>query len=400
VQLCSNDADCQGSGGASCVGGTCTSPSDAGIADVGVYEGSVPAAGSGGSVPAGYPKPSPANAAQCKVTTNLVAGLCPGGGAGPVCLECLFGGSTYNDTLTPTPQAIAEAGEYLVTVVLGGASAAETSVAAESSRGLLAPVATRAGESLEYAFVVDVRAMEGQPDHAGGPGGYPGLDLFFSGPSSAPVTSIGYAVASPSSARVTVFIAGDSTVCDQTGNVYGGWGQMLPEYFAPPVAIANYANSGASSGSFGPYWNLIKARWRPGDYVLIQFGHNDKGVPDSVVQANLERFAADALAAHVTPILVSPPARVQFVGSIEADQSSLHPAAARAAAAAEGVAFIDLTALSTEWYNSLGSEQAAMQFHANHSDATHTNLAGAEKLAGLLVEAMRGQRLPLAAYLR
>jgi lysophospholipase L1-like esterase len=311
-------------------------------------------------------------------------------------LQCLFGSTTYNNAEPPAaPPAPADAtslaGDYVVTVQLG--SVGPVFVSAESSRGLLASGTA----SQEYAFVVDVRPMEGQPNHAGGPVGYAGLDLFLSGPTGLKVSGIGYALGSASTKPVMVFIAGDSTVCDQTGNVYGGWGQMIPQYFGPPVGFANYANSGAASGSFGSYWNMIKAKWTAGDWVMIQFGHNDGNNTDAVVQANLEKMVADAQAANVNPILVSPPARVQSypIG----DQSSLHAAAAKATAAAKNCPYIDLTALSTAWYDTLGSKNAGLAFHAN-AGATHTNLAGADKLAGLLAKAIKDQNIGLAKYLR
>lgn len=362
--------------------------------------GSKDSGGNAGSpgvgIPAGYPSPTADNAAKCS-TVAMSGGFCPGGGSGPTCIECLFGGSTYNKSETPPPpaDATAEAGDYLVTVQLG--AQAPVFVSAESSRGLLA----QGTASTTYGFVVDVRGMEGQPNHAGGPVGYPGLDMFFSGPSGLKITGIGYALAMTATKPVMVYIAGDSTVCDQTGNAFGGWGQMLPQYFKPPVGVANYANSGASSSSFyGGYWGQIKAKWKAGDWALIQFGHNDKGVPDATVQANLEKYVADAQAANVTPVLISPPARVQFSGSMVSDQSSLHAAAAKAAAAAKGCAYIDLTALSTAWYNSLGSASASLKFHANGSDVTHTNLAGADKLASLIADAIKAQNIGLSAYLR
>ena len=254
--------------------------------------------------------------------------------------------------------------------------------------------------------MINVRGMEGQPNHAGGPGGFPGLDLFFTGPAATPpqISAIGYALATAATPVVQLFVASDSTACDQSGGAYGGWGQMLPEYFAPPISVANYANSGASSSSFygdPQLWGGVKAHWKTGDFVLVQFGHNDKGVADAVVQANLQKYVADAKAAGVTAILVSPPARVQFGnGTVDGDQSSLHAISAQDAATAEGVAYIDLTSLSTAWYNSLGSQAAALKFHANDSDATHTNLQGAEKLASLVTTNMKAQNLPIAKYLR
>jgi lysophospholipase L1-like esterase len=336
----------------------------------------------------------------------MTGGICPGGGAGPVCIECLFGGSTYTTPNVATAQGIAEAGNYLVTVQLGGAAAGNTFISAESNRGLLSPFATAAGKSTDFAFVVNVRQLEGQPQESTGSAGYPGLDMFFSGPTATPpqVSAIGYALATPATKPVMVYIASDSTACDQTDPAYAGWGQMLPEFFAPPVGISNYADSGESSASFmgASKWGAggITSHWTAGDYVLIQFGTNDKGVTDAAVQANLEVYVTQALAAKVTPILISPPARVQFVGDVEGDQSSLHAASAQAAALAKGVAYIDLTALSTAWYNSLGSQAAALKFHANDSDATHTNFAGATMLASILAEAMKSQNLPLAQYLR
>jgi lysophospholipase L1-like esterase len=298
----------------------------------------------------------------------------------------------------------AEAGNYAVTLKLGGAAAAQTTVSAESSRGMLPAITTAAGQTAEFSFVVNVRAMEGQPNHAGGPGGYPGLDLFFTGPTATPpqVTGIGYTLVTAQTKPIMIYVAGDSTVCDQTGGAFGGWAQMLPEYFDAPIGIANYANSGASSASFfgADFYGAITAHWTAGDYVIIQFGHNDKGVADATVQANLEKYASMAKAANVSPIIVSPPARVQFTGTMDGDQSSLHAAAAKAAAAAQSIPYIDLTALSTAWYNTLGSQAAALKFHANGTDATHTNLVGAEKLASLVVGDMKMQNLPLAKYLR
>ena len=387
------------SGGAAGSGGSLA----AGGAVSGGAAGTAPNAGAGGvsagspgvelGIPAGYPTPTADNAAKCK-TVAMQGGFCPGGGTGPVCLQCLFGGQTFGlSETTPTAEGTALAGNYLVSVKLSGSS---TFVSAESSRALLP--ASPAGD---FAFVVNVRAMEGQPKHSGGPSGYPGLNLFFSGTSATPplISAVGYELAKPATKPIMVYMAGDSTVCDQTGNGFGGWGQMLPQHFAPPVGVANYANSGASSSGFG-FWKDITSRWTAGDWVIIQFGHNDKEVSDAVVQANLERYASDALAANVTPIIVSPPARAQYSGTTLSPQTGLHAAAAKAAAAAQKVAYIDLTTLSTAWYNTLGSSAAALAFHAGGDDVTHTNLAGASKLAELVAADIKAQNLGLAKYLR
>jgi lysophospholipase L1-like esterase len=423
AQLCSAIADCQQTNTSTCTNGVCTdmgqvilgnASGDGGIA---TGPGATMAQGDGGA-PSGYPTPTAAMAQMCKkvpvgagsqTPTSAAINACAGTPLDYVCMECLFGGSDYNVQAVPADvaaDAVKEAGNYIVTVNLGGAAAAQTQVWAESSRGLLAPVTTAAGETATYAFAVDARSMEGQPDHAGGPGGYPGLDLFFTGPASAPpaVSAIGYSLASAATTPIVVFMASDSTACDQTGGAYGGWGQMLPEFFEPPIQIANRANSGASSSSFlgsSLLWGGITSRWKAGDYVIIQFGHNDKGVSDATVETNLEKYVTQAKAAHVIPILVSPPARVQFgSGTTDGDQSSLHAVSAMNAAKAEGVAYVDLTALSTAWYNTLGSQAAALKYHANDSDGTHTNLVGAVKLASLVANNIKAQNLPIAQYLR
>jgi lysophospholipase L1-like esterase len=263
---------------------------------------------------------------------------------------------------------------------------------------MLQSVTTTPGQSLTYAFVVNVRAMEGQPKHAGGPGGYPGLDLFFSG-KNPEVSAIGYALATTATKPIMVYVAGDSTTCDQTGGGFGGWAQMLPEYLGPPVGIANYANSGASSQSYG-FWSDISSRWATGDWIIIQFGHNDKSDSDTDVENALNPHVKAALAAGVNPVMVSPPARLTSLPV--GDQTSLHAAAAKSIATTNNVPFIDLTALSTAWYNGLGmtKTQALAAYHAGGTDQTHTNLAGAEKLAGLVAKAMKDQSIGLAQYLR
>jgi lysophospholipase L1-like esterase len=143
---------------------------------------------------------------------------------------------------------------------------------------------------------------------------------------------------------------------------------------------------------------MIKAKWSAGDWVMIQFGHNDKKVADATVQANLEKMAADAQTAGVNPIIVSPPARLDSIPI--GDQSSLHAAAAKAAAAAKNCPYIDLTALSTAWYNSLTVDVDTAKSMYHQGGATHTNLLGADKLAGLVAKAVKDQNIGLAKYLR
>ena len=237
-----------------------------------------------GSVPAGYPTPTTANRAVCQSVAQTTSAngdlVCPGGGVGPSCIECLFGGSTYTTTDVATSQGTSEAGNYAVTVTLGGSAAGQTEIHAEANRVLLGLTSTSAGQSTTYSFAVNVRAKEGQPTENVA-AGYPGLDLFFSGPTAGDlqISAIGYALVSAATKPVMIYVAGDSTVCDQTDTDYAGWAEMIPQYFAPPADVANYADSGESSASFlasGAEWGTVKNLMATGDWVLIQFGHNDK----------------------------------------------------------------------------------------------------------------------------
>ena len=364
-------------------------------------------AGATGSVPAGYPTPTTANRAVCQsvaLTTSANGDLvCPGGGVGPSCIECLFGGSTYTTTDVATSQGTSEAGNYAVTVTLGGGSAGQTEIHAEANRVLLGLSSTSSGQSTTYSFAVNVRAKEGQPTENVA-AGYPGLDLFFSGPSagSLEISAIGYALVSAATKPVMIYVAGDSTVCDQTDTDYAGWAEMIPQYFAPPADVANYADSGESSSSFlasGAEWGTVKNLMATGDWVLIQFGHNDKTTTSATFQANITQMVKDAKAKGATPVLVSPPARATFSGQTLSDQSGLHSADMQAVATAQSVAYIDLTSITTTWYNQIGPK-AWQQYHALGTDMTHTNAAGASKIAAFVEAAIKSQNIGLAKYLR
>jgi lysophospholipase L1-like esterase len=360
-----------------------------------------------GNLPPGYPTPTTANRAVCMSVAQTTSAngdlVCPGGGAGPACIACLFGGSTYTTTNVATSQGTSEAGNYAVTVQLGGSAAGQTEIHAEANRVLLGLTSTGAGQSTTYAFAVNVRAKEGQPTENVA-AGYPGLDLFFSGPTAAglQIPDIGYALVGTATKPVMIYVAGDSTVCDQTDTDYAGWAQMIPQYFAPPADVANYADSGESSASFlasGAEWGTVKNLMASGDWVFIQFGHNDKMTTSTDFQANITQMVKDAKAKGATPVLFSPPARATFSGGTISDQSSLHGADMQAVATAQNVAFVDLTTITTTWYNGLGSN-GWQQYHALGTDMTHTNAAGALKIAGFVQAALKSQNIPVAQYLR
>jgi lysophospholipase L1-like esterase len=289
-------------------------------------------------------------------------------------------------------------GTYDVTAVLGGAEAGSTAVTAEARRTMLAATATAAGEQVEESFTVNVREPEGQPT---GESGSPGLDLYFDG--EAPRLSDLTVTASQ---HTQLFLAGDSTVCDQDTVPYTGWGQELPQFFTQGLSVANYADSGESSGSFLAN-SLLFPTMSPliaeGDVVLIQFGHNDKETSAEDFRANLTGLIDGVRAEGGTPVLVTPIVRRWFNddGTLN-NGTALHvnglgvdlPAEMRGLAADEGVPLIDLTALTKERVEELGPEASEALFLTNEADDnTHTSEDGATEFARLVLGELRGQGL-------
>lgn len=296
-------------------------------------------------------------------------------------IECHFGGNP---------------GDYLVTVELGGSTAGDTYIEAESFRRMLGDTVTTAGQTQRFSFFVNVRQPEGQPVEDVPPGS-PGLDLYFYG--NAPELSAVCFDVEKSAPKL--WIAGDSTVCDQDTTDYAGWGQHLPQFIVPPVSVANYADSGESSGSFlgnSKLWGAIKAGWAAGDYVLIQLGHNDKDTTAATYQSNMTTMVTQAKAAGVNPILVTPTSRVGYALAEEHVNSTGAnlPQIIRDLGTSQDVPVIDLTVTTWNWLQTVDWTQ----YYALGTDHTHTNPKGAEVIAGFVRDAIRTQKLPLAAYLR
>jgi lysophospholipase L1-like esterase len=289
-------------------------------------------------------------------------------------------------------------GNYDVTVVLGGTAAGNTSVEAEALRAILGATATTAGAAQRFSFTVNVRQPEGQPIQNVA-AGTPGLDLYFrgSGGMAPQLSGIGFAAA-PS--PFVIYIAGDSTVCDQSDSEYGGWGQQLPPYFNFPVSVANYADSGESSGSFlnsSALFGAINSRLKANDWVLIQFGHNDKEVSAATFHDNMTAYVTRVRARGAFPVLITPVARATFSGSTVTSQhvnstGANLPAIIKQVGTEQNVPVLDLTARTVQWLTQLGP-QGWQKYHALGSDATHTNPAGAAVEAGFVVELMKQANL-------
>ena len=192
----------------------------------------------------------------------------------------------------------------------------------------------------------------------------------------------------------TVYLLGDSTVCDQPAEPWTSWGQMLPRFFKPEIAIANHAESGETIAAslraqrFEKVFSLMK----PGDYLFVQFGHNDmKNQVTNALEtyrANLKKVVARTRELGGTPVLVT---SMERKGGVEHDTLAGYPDAVRAVAQAENCALIDLHALSRIFYKALGAD-AGKAFQ----DGTHHNNYGSYELAKCVALGIQQDKLPLA----
>ncbi|KPI24752.1 hypothetical protein OV320_7957 [Actinobacteria bacterium OV320] len=290
-------------------------------------------------------------------------------------------------------------GTYDVEVVLGGDAESSTGISGETRRALLPETAAAAGERVVRSFTVDVRTPEGEPTGAAGTAG---LDLAVGGPAPA-LADI--RVTRARHAR-QVFLVGDSTVCDQPGDPYTGWGQQLPQYLRRGVSVANYADSGESTVTYlgNPLlWATVQPLIRPGDLVLVQLAHNDKTTDEATYRANLETLVAGVREKGGRPVLVTPIVRRWFNadGTLNNGTALLvnglgvdHPAVIRSVAATQEVPLVDLTAKTKALVESLGVEGSkALYLYNEKRDNTHTSVHGATVYAGLVRDELVAQHL-------
>jgi lysophospholipase L1-like esterase len=290
-------------------------------------------------------------------------------------------------------------GTYDVKVLLGGDAQSSTSVGGETRRSLLPETIAGAGERVARGFTVNVRTPEGEPT---GAEGSPGLDLVIGG--SAP--ALADIEVTPARHTRQIFLVGDSTVCDQPGDPYSGWGQQLPQYLRKGVSVANYADSGESTVTYlanPQLWATVQPLTRPGDLVLVQLAHNDKTTDEATYRANLETLVTGIREKGGRPVLVTPIVRRWFNsdGTLNNNTALLvnglgvdHPAVIRSVAAAEDVPLIDLTAQTKALVESLGVEGSkALYLYNEKRDNTHTSVHGATVYAGLVRDELVAQHL-------
>ena len=316
-------------------------------------------------------------------------------------------------------------GNYRVTVTLGNQKkAGQTLVRAESRRHFVDLVKTKKGEQKTVSFVVNKHTpvIDGntrvklKPREVTYKNWDDSLNLSFYGPAIAVQRIQIEAVTDVT----TVFLCGNSTVVDQEDEPWASWGQMITRWFGPQVAIANYAESGLSCTSFLAQLRLDKilSLLKKGDYVIVEFGHNDekeKKAGDGAwysYSRNLKIFVDRVRAAGGNIIFCTPTARRSF--DAEGHIINTHgdyPAAMKAVAQREQVPVIDLTQMSTTFFETLGvegSKKALVHYPANTfanqdkalADNTHFNPYGAWEVAKMVVMGLKQINSPLVNYLR
>ena len=302
-------------------------------------------------------------------------------------------------------------GNYKVTVTLGDAAAAsETTVRAELRRLMVERLRTEPGQFQTRSFIVNVR----QPAIASG--GQVRINareqstearawddllaLEFAGPHAALVSLQIEKVDLP-----TLWLIGDSTVCDQPVEPYNSWGQMITRFFRPNIAVANHAESGESVAGalsarrFDKIWSEI----RPGDYLFVQFGHNDmkSSAPNALetFTSNLRRIVAETRQRSGVPVLFTPVSRRTFDSSGKITNSFRgYPDAIKLVASDMNVPLIDLQRSSAKFYEAMGVE-ASHQAFANESEGTHHGDYGSYQIAKSIVQLIKEVKLPITEHL-
>lgn len=218
------------------------------------------------------------------------------------------------------------------------------------------------------------------------------------------------------SQQLTIYTIGDSTMADKKNpeeNPEHGWGQMLPLFFNESVVISNHAVNGRSTRSFidQGLWDKVFEKLNKGDYVFIQFGHNDQKENDSTrytnphtaYRYNLMRFVVEARQKGANPVLFSSIVRRNFneQGTL-VDTHGEYPMVTRLVAETMDVPFVDLQYLTEQLEESYGVE-GSKKLHLHYepgevsyypegkNDDTHLSKLGATEVAKLVINELKNK---------
>ncbi|HVS71801.1 MAG TPA: rhamnogalacturonan acetylesterase [Phycisphaerae bacterium] len=319
-------------------------------------------------------------------------------------------------------------GNYKVTVHLGGSEAGDTTVKAELRRLMLENIHTAPGQSVTKTFAVSVRqppildasgkeigmtrvkAREGSAQRLNRTQGGEGwswddsLTLEFSGKPAVQGVEI-----EPAGNVTQVFLCGDSTMCDQPAEPYTSWGQVITRWFKPDTVVTSLAISGETMPAFLGEKRLdkITSMMHPGDFVLVQFGHNDMKSPAKdaldTYKKNLQRFISETKAHGGTPVIITPVSRETFGPDGKITDSFItrsgddYVKACHDIADEEHVTLLDLNADSAKVYEALGPDHAQPLF-ATRAEKTHHSDYGSYEIAKCVVQEIVNAKLPLAEH--
>ena len=211
--------------------------------------------------------------------------------------------------------------------------------------------------------------------------------------------------------KIKIFMAGDSTMSVKLKRAYPetGWGMPFAHFWDSTVTVINKAKNGRSTKTFisEGLWQSIYDEMSEGDYVFIQFGHNDEAkekterytTPDEY-KTNLVRFINDTRSKNAYPILITPVSRRRFKEGKQVETHVIYSGLVREVAASLQVPMIDLDKKSMELYQQMGEEHSKLLFlqlkpneHPNYpqgkNDNTHFNELGARLIAQVVLEWIR-----------
>lgn len=223
----------------------------------------------------------------------------------------------------------------------------------------------------------------------------------------------------PAKKKIKIFLAGDSTMSIKEVKAYPetGWGMPFVHFWDSTVTVVNRAKNGRSTKTFisEGLWKSIYDEAGEGDYVFIQFGHNDESVekkeryatPDTF-KMNLTKFITEARSKKATPVLITPVSRRRFDSTGKAVETHvIYSQLTRDVAVAQNVLLIDLDRLSMALYNQFGKENSKWLFlqlkpgeHPNYPDGrddnTHFNELGARLIAQIMLKEIKAKLPELA----
>ncbi|KAA0126915.1 rhamnogalacturonan acetylesterase [Chryseobacterium sp. SN22] len=225
--------------------------------------------------------------------------------------------------------------------------------------------------------------------------------------------------------KPVLFLIGDSTMANKENpdkNPEHGWGQVLPQFLTAGIDIRNHAVNGRSSKSFRTEgrWAAVEKQLKKGDFVIIEFGHNDQKLKDSTkftnpytqYRANLERYVNETRAKGAIPILMTSIVRRNFnENGVLIDTHKEYPLVVRMVANDLKVPFVDMQLLTEQMEISYGPENSK-KLHLHYKegenpyypkgkeDDTHLSKPGAEAVAKLAVKNLKTMKTGLEKYIR